>query len=193
MGGYARFKTPARPHEYLNDRLRFQSIEEAFIVTRKKKRGRQRERERERERSIGIDSKRQMSFEESIPSRSTYLVGGTSEKTLLNESFRRIVAGEEILRESADGKPRGMNYVAKLAERGRNFLLNNALKPEGSIPEALRQFSTDGLGLEINVALVSSRVRQKRGNLSLSLYLPIYLSLHLSFYLSIYHYLWMAN
>ena len=187
MGGYARFKTPARPHEYLNDRLRFQSIEEAFIVTRKKKRGR--ERERERERSIGIDSKRQMSFEESIPSRSTYLVGGTSEKTLLNESFRRIVAGEEILRESADGKPRGMNYVAKLAERGRNFLLNNALKPEGSIPEALRQFSTDGLGLEINVALVSSRVRQKRGNLSLSLYLPIYLSLHLSFYLSIYHYL----
>ena len=47
MGGYARFKTPARPHEYLNDRLRFQSIEEAFIVTRKKKRGRQRERERE--------------------------------------------------------------------------------------------------------------------------------------------------
>ena len=189
MGGYARFKTPARPHEYLNDRLRFQSIEEAFIVTRKKKRGRQRERERERERSIGIDSKRQMSFEESIPSRSTYLVGGTSEKTLLNESFRRIVAGEEILRESADGKPRGMNYVAKLAERGRNFLLNNALKPEGSIPEALRQFSTDGLGLEINVALVSSRVRQKRGNLSLSLYLPIYLSLHLSFYLSIYHYL----
>ena len=193
MGGYARFKTPARPHEYLNDRLCFQSIEEAFIVTRKKKRGRQRERERERERSIGIDSKRQMSFEESIPSRSTYLVGGTSEKTLLNESFRRIVAGEEILRESADGKPRGMNYVAKLAERGRNFLLNNALKPEGSIPEALRQFSTDGLGLEINVALVSSRVRQKRGNLSLSLYLPIYLSLHLSFYLSIYHYLWMAN